>query len=202
MTESFTGKIPIYQQYPYLYAYDSQTKNHLLKSGAIYRKRYAENPQRFIESTSMFPKPIPETPTLGIQHVPQQETKTVIGRPITTPGPTPEQLDEQKRQKETEEIRAQVQNILRDELRKNPDQYKNKNASDLSQAFRTMLIEKLSNVNQTIEKPIDITTKSKTSFDTYQKKWSFLLNKKSNEYDDEADDDEYDENDENDQNEI
>ncbi len=94
-----------------------------------------------------------------------------IGGINPEPQPTVEQLNEQKKQKENDEIRAQVQNIIKDELRKNPDQYKNKNANDLSQEFRNLLIEKLAKINQTIEKPKEITTQS------HPKKWNFLLNR-------------------------
>jgi len=192
MSTSLTGKIPVYQQYPHLYAYDTQTGNHLLKSGILYRRRYAEYPSRFVESASMFPQPIPQNPVIGIQHVEQRETKTQIGAPIPPLQPTDEQLNERKKQHDESLIRSQVQNILREELRKNPEQYKNKTANDLSEAFRIMLIEKLSKVNETIEKPKEISTKL-PSYESYRNKWNFLLNNKQKEDDYDDNVDEYEE---------
>jgi hypothetical protein len=184
-----SGKIPIYQQYSHLYAYDIQTKSHLLKSGALYKKRVAVYPNRFIESASMFPQPIPEPPKLNINHVEQKKTMTQIGQSNPPPAPTDEQLKEQQKQKENEEIRNNIQKIIREELKNNPEQYKNKTAEDMSNMFRNTLIEKLSGITPKVKedkvtkKPM-FTLKS-TDTDSYLKKWKFNINKQDDEYGDE-----------------
>ena len=132
---------PLYQRYAHLYAYDTETKKHMLKSGVLYKKRFAVYPNRFVESVTMFSDPIPEVPKLNITHIDQKLTTTQIG-PKTSIVSYPTKSQEQI-ERENEEIRNNVQNIIQDELRKNKELYKNKDANEMSILFRDLLLQKL-----------------------------------------------------------
>jgi hypothetical protein len=172
---------PLYQKYAHLYAYDTQTKNHLLKSGILYKKRVAQDPQRFVESASMFSQPIKPIPEFGIEYVEQKVQTTQIGKSIPKPSPTDEQLKEMEKKKQEQIIRNQVHSIIKDEMRLNADLYKNKSANDVSKIFRDMLIEKLTKINgenNVIKNSIKETKKQKPQKQqNTSKKWNFKVNR-------------------------
>lgn len=162
---------PLYQRYAHLYAYDTETKKHMLKSGLLYKKRVATYPNRFVESITMFSDPIPEKPKLAINHVEQKQTTTQIGAPNKQliNSLTEDQINEQNKQKEINEIRNNIQNIIRDELRNNTSLYKNKDADEMSVLFRNLLIERLTK-SQTLNLPIkNITTRTTSKVKNYGK---------------------------------
>jgi hypothetical protein len=213
--------IPLYQRYPDLYAYDTEVKKHILKSGILYRKRYALYPSRFVESKTMFPRPIPQVQNLNIQRVEQKPTLTQIGyerssidslnhksvNPMVNqinpsvqyshPVQTIPQVPQINKQQEAEDIRNSIQSIIREELKKNNETYKNKEPEEMSTMFRKLLIEKLSGQvshKQPVEKQSNssyksITTKSQTD---QQSKWKFqMANLLNNDNIDDYGDDEY-----------
>jgi|SRR5271165_577635 len=202
--------MPQYQRYPDLYAYDTEVKKHILKSGILYRKRYALYPSRFIESKSMFPQPIPQVQNININHVKQKESLTQIGQPqYSHPVPVTPQVPQINKQQEADDIRNSIQSIIREELKKNNESYKNKQPEEMSTMFRKLLIEKLSGQ---MAKPIEtmshktqqpqyksITTKSQLPLNSNptDTKWKFqMANLPSNDNIDDYGDDEYvDEND-------
>src|SRR5271166_2671129 len=228
--------MPLYQRYPDLYAYDTEVKKHILKSGILYRKRYALYPNRFVESKTMFPQPIPQVQNLNIHRVEQKPTLTQIGHeqnsinsyetksqlaPLLNHKPfiqsvqysQPVQVippvSQINKHQEAEDIRNSIQSIIREELKKNNESYKNKQPEEMSTMFRKLLIEKLSGQ---MAKPIEtmshktqqpqyksITTKSQLPLNSNptDTKWKFqMANLPSNDNIDDYGDDEYvDEND-------
>lgn len=182
---------PLYQKYAHLYAYDTQTKNHLLKSGILYKKRVSQYPQRFIESASMFSQPIKPIPEFGIEYVEQKVQTTQIGKPIPKPSPTDEQLKEIEKKKQENVIRNQVHSIIKDEMRLNAELYKNKSANDISKIFRDMLIEKLTKINgenNVMKNSIKEPKKQKPhKQQSTSRKWNFKLNNNHQDEDEEKD---------------
>ena len=181
---------PFYQKYSHLYVYDTQTKKHILKSGTTYKKRCAQDPHRYIETSSMFPQPIPEPTKANIEHVEQKKITTQIGDEIFS---MPEKKSIDNKQKEEEVLRSQIQKLIQEELRTNPNQYQNKSADELSDSFRKMLIEKLTKTNNTPKPSKQLKQPNKSS-----KGWTFTINNQG--YNDPLDDymydnidDEYDE---------
>src|SRR5271165_5990896 len=181
--------MPQYQRYPDLYAYDTEVKKHILKSGILYRKRYALYPSRFIESKSMFPQPIPQVQNININHVKQKESLTQIGQPqYSHPVPVTPQVPQINKQQEADDIRNSIQSIIREELKKNNESYKNKEPEEMSTMFRKLLIEKLSGQvshKQPAEKqsPYEIKSQSTPSYKSIttksqidqQSKWKFQM---------------------------
>lgn len=191
--------LPLYQRYAHLYAYDTQSKNHLLKSGVLYKKRYAENPQRFVESATMFsenpripePPPDPSKKVIRIEHVEQKVKQTQIGKPNPKPGPSEKELEEKQKQKDEMIIRSQIQSLIKEELRDNPNQYKNKTANDLSQMFRQMLIDKLTSANINVKESKSMKQLKDARVRPMAKKWNFKVEDDyvEEEYDDVSDPD-------------
>ena len=67
---------PVYKQQPALFAFNTVTKKHMLKSGRAYKKAFAANPEHFVETVTMFPaKPVTVTP---IPEPVQQEPRAPI----------------------------------------------------------------------------------------------------------------------------
>jgi len=224
--------MPLYQRYPDLYAYDTEVKKHILKSGILYRKRYALYPNRFVESKTMFPQPIPQVQNLNIHRVEQKPTLTQIGHeqnsinsyetksqlaPLLNHKPfiqsvqysQPVQVippvSQINKHQEAEDIRNSIQSIIREELKKNNETYKNKEPEEMSTMFRKLLIEKLSGQvshKQPAEKqsPYEIKSQSTPSYKSIttksqidqQSKWKFqMANLPNNDNIDDYGDDEY-----------
>lgn len=150
--------MPKYQQDPSAYMYNSDTKRHMLKSSAKFRKLYREYPARFVESASMFPQPIALPPVLPLPaaSVPPAPIPH-IGHPVPAARPpSPSAAD-----REREQIRLQMRDLIRAELAANPAPYSGKSAEDLSSEFRRLLLDRLGQVNPTGSTPPAINSRTK-----------------------------------------
>ena len=129
---------PRYQLYPEEYMLCLETKRHMLRTGKVFLKKYAENPGGFVETASVLPPaPIKAPVQLPLPPTPEVQPNIVhIGNPLPEP-PKPE-IDHEK-----EQMAARVRELIKEELRLNPKPYENKDASELSKSFRAMLIERL-----------------------------------------------------------
>jgi hypothetical protein len=132
--------VPLYMQHPDRYMYNTDTKKHLLKTGSVFRKQYAEYPARFVESASMFPKPIQPPISLPLPPTPEPPPPGPhVGAPLPQPAPP----GPSKEENENEQLRQRVRDVLWGELKQNPDQYAGKSADELSALFRKMLLARL-----------------------------------------------------------
>ena len=132
--------IPKYMLDPSRYMYNSDTKRHMLKTGAAFRKLYKEYPARFVESSSMFPQPIQPPISLPLPPLPVIPAPVPhIGAPLPDPTPPPPSKEEL----EAEALRHKVKHVIQSELKANPAPYAGKNAAELSALFRQMLLERL-----------------------------------------------------------
>ncbi len=151
--------LTLYQLRPDLYAYNSVTRKHQLKSGKSYKKAYAADPTIFTESTVMLHPP---TTAVAVPELPE-----VKAEPVAKAEPLPEV-------KKNNGAREQVKSIIQAEIKQNPTFYAGKPVEDLNALFRTLLIEKLtsaraepskllSSVNQTtkLTKPSKPAAKAK-----------------------------------------
>lgn len=131
---------PQYRLMPHLYAYNTKTQRHILKSSHAYHKLASQDPSILVETLTMFPMP------LGVKTVqlplPPARDIPVPGPHIGEPLPQPTSLltsaDE-----EDEAMRNRVRAIIQQEIKQNPAQYADRSADEMSGLFRQLLIDKL-----------------------------------------------------------
>jgi hypothetical protein len=133
---------PAYKLYPQNYVYNGATRRHVLKGSATHKKLLKDNIP-LVETASVLPaKPPPIIPDALKPEIP--EVKAQIGTPLPVAQAQPILTSAEATEKAQNEVmRKNILRILKEEIRVNPKPYEAKNAGDLSQAFRKMLIEKL-----------------------------------------------------------
>ena len=157
--------LTMYQLRPDLYAYNSTTHKHQLKSGKVYKKAYAADPSIFTDSTVMLHPPVP---TLELPEVKTQTVEPIAAAVKVEPVARVESRLEPTKH---EGAREQVKQIIQAEIKENPKSYAGKSKPELDSMFRALLIERLSasappsktkspDVNKSI-KPVKPATKPK-----------------------------------------
>src|SRR4051794_31714849 len=105
---------PLYKK---LYAYNSDTKRHMLKSSKVYRRMYKESPQIFVDSASMFPEDTKPPIQLPLEPTPEVPSSAVhIGEPLPIAKPSLLTNAEVK----DDVMRQQVRALIQAELKQNP----------------------------------------------------------------------------------
>src|SRR4051794_14705863 len=101
---------PRYKKYPHLYAYNSTTKKHILKSSDLYKNLNRSAPQTLVETKSMFPDPIEPPIELPLAPAPEVPSPAVhIGDPLPEPPkPHPDY--------EREQMQARVRELIKEEI--------------------------------------------------------------------------------------
>src|SRR5690606_10504540 len=97
---------PVYKQQPALFAFNTVTKKHMLKSGRAYKKAFAANPEHFVETVTMFPaKPV-----------------TVMQQEPRDPIPADDQTVAKQREL--------IQQLIRQEIKQNSKPYEGKSSAE------------------------------------------------------------------------
>lgn len=182
---------PMYRQFPELYAYNTESKKHMLRTGRAYKKAFAEHPEHFVDSSSMFrtiAKPIPEAvrgpvAQAKIESQPEPEAK------LETPSPAP--ITKPVKPKPSPELRQQVKAVIQTEVKANPAPYVGKNKAELDSLFRALLLQKLSESKPKFETASKITKPKKQGHRAF--KFRLAKSQISTDEDEEDDDEEDDE---------
>lgn len=134
-----SASVPLYKQHPDQYAYNSTTKRHMLKSSPAFKKRFAENPDQFVETALMFSVTVPTVPA---PRAPEPApAPPVIGDPL----PKPESLltHEEIEKNVSKQMQDRVRSIVDSELKSNPEPYEGKKSPELEELLRAFIIQKL-----------------------------------------------------------
>jgi len=126
---------PVYKQYPTLYAFNTKTKKHMLKSGRACKKAYAANPEHFVESATMFQTRIVAVPPVAIN----PEPVAINPGPVTSNPEPPHPQEDPSITKQ----RELIQQLIRQEIKQNSKPYEGKSSAELDLLFRQLLVAKL-----------------------------------------------------------
>ena len=178
-----------YRRSPDLYAFNNNSKRHMLKSSVAFKRLFKQTPEIFVdtrikllEELGPIQLPLPPTPEIPSPAV-------HVGEPLPPPTQTLLTVSETS----DNAMRQQVRALIQAELKQNPNPYTAKSADEMSALFRSMLVAKLLKLNENVTKKHTTNVNKSTSKPQAPKKPLFKIRKPQTS-DDEDDSDEIEEN--------
>ena len=137
-----------YRRAPDLYAFNNNTKRHMLKSSVAFKRLFKQTPEIFVdtcikllEELGPIQLPLPPTPEVPSPAVHVGEPLSPPTHPILTVSETSDNA-----------MRQQVRALIQAELKQNPNPYTAKLADEMSALFRQILVVKLLKLDENATK--------------------------------------------------
>ena len=128
-----------YRRAPDLYAFNNNTKRHMLKSSVAFKRIFKATPEIFMDTRAKLLEELGPL-QLPLPHAPEVPNPAVhIGEPL----PIPTQPILTVSETSDNAMHQQVRALIQAELKQNPNPYTAKSADEMSVLFRQMLVAKL-----------------------------------------------------------
>lgn len=136
---------PQYRRAPELYAFNTTTQRHMLRSSVAFKRLFKKTPEIFVDTRL---KLLEETGPIQLPLAPTPEIPSPavhVGEPLPT---VPQQTILTVSENQDDAMRQQVRYLIQAELKQNPAPYTAKSADEMSVLFRQMLVAKLLKVDE------------------------------------------------------